>query len=629
MPINNNQMPINDTPQMPSKDNILQKGIYVKREWMPDNYKKLYNGDPITFSRGLKAATELAKGAFPYDRENLDYTKWRNYNTFMRNGRTYFDPRYNGIYGHKDNGEIMRVDESTPPSDLVDFNRYSVVRNYNPLFENEIGVARSNFHPDGDENPIPYYRADPRNTIVQQEARENGLELPQETADQITAKRMLDGFVQMLHGYGVEDGDLKAMGIKGGYKGIDLNIFDYLNKHRYDSDFFTNKVLKVYRSFLGGVENQPLEKDQRLQKQLLNDMLKIGSFARDHGSDSPYVFVAPDNEGNMNLNVPNTYANGGRLSTRKDNLFSPSHIFADGGKMKQRRSEPSPETVDYFSRHAGTPMTIGELNRMREQYYAEQDEKARQEKEMRDFVIKQREKYFKKQEEDRLRMTEEARNRWFNGQPSTDTSDKTEEQPAETGSSKSWWLNPLSPEWLKIAYNPNPKQKNESVTTQPRTAQNSEASGKSNNQVANTNDEIDKLALDVIRGKYGNGKQRREALGDLYSVVQKRANEMLKGKRSNEDSSTRERQVADAYRKAWDETPEEYKQPLNSKTFDPRRIFNPRTYDLTTDDLRLHERAAQQARQSRSLDDDPHSLIRDNGEVKRRIGGTNNYDIYL
>ena len=312
-------------------------------------------------------------------------------------------------------------------------------------------------------------------------------------------------------------------------------------------------------------------------------------------------------------------------NAQPDNIFSQSHIFADGGKMK-RRSEPSPETVDYFSRHAGTPMTIGELNRMREQYYAEQDEKARQEKEMRDFVIKQREQYFKKLEEDRLRMAEEARNRWFNGQPSTDTSDKTEEQPAETGNSKSQWLNPLSPEWLKTAFIPSPKPQNESVTTRPRAAQNSGASGKSNNQVANTNDEIDKLALDVIRGKYGNGKQRREALGDLYSVVQKRANEMLKGKRSNKNSSTRESQVADANRKAWDETPEEWKQPL--KSISPR-TFNPRSYDLTTDDLRLHELASQQAQQERSLDENLHSLIRDNGEIKRRIGGTNNYDIYL
>ena len=312
-------------------------------------------------------------------------------------------------------------------------------------------------------------------------------------------------------------------------------------------------------------------------------------------------------------------------NAQPDNIFSQSHIFADGGKMK-RRSEPSPETVDYFSRHAGTPMTIGELNRMREKFYAEQDEKARQEKEMRDFVIKQRERYFKKLEEDRLRMAEEARNRWFNGQPSTDTSDKTEEQPAETGNSKSQWLNPLSPEWLKTAFIPSPKPQNESVTTRPRAAQNSGASGKSNNQVANTNDEIDKLALDVIRGKYGNGKQRREALGDLYSVVQKRANEMLKGKRSNKNSSTRESQVADANRKAWDETPEEWKQPL--KSISPR-TFNPRSYDLTTDDLRLHELASQQAQQERSLDENPHSLIRDNGEIKRRIGGTNNYDIYL
>lgn len=462
--------------------------------------------------------------------------------------RTYFDPRYNGIYGHKDNGEIMRVDESTPPSDLVDFNRYSVVRNYNPLFENEIGVARSNFHPDGDENPIPYYRADPRNTIVQQEARENGLELPQATADEITAKRMLNGFLQMLKGYGVKDKDLENMGIKGGYDGIDSNVFDYLNKHRFDYDFWNNNVYKVYRSFLGGLENRINEKDKPLQKQLLNDMLNIGSFVRDHRSDSPYVFVAPDNEGNMNLNVPNTYANGGRLSTRKDNLFSPSHIFADGGKMKQRRSEPSPETVDYFSRHAGTPMTIGDLSRMREQYYAEQDEKARQEKEMRDFVIGKRKEYFEKQYQD---------------------------------------------------------------------------DGRKEDDGYITDEEIEQLALDTLRGKYGNGKQSREALGDLYSVVQKRANEMLKGKRSNKNSSTRERQVADAYRKAWDETPDETKQPLNSKS------FNPRTYDLTTDDLRLHERAAQQARQSRSLDDDPHSLIRDNGEIKRRIGGTNNYDIFL
>ena len=39
---------------------------------------------------------------------------------------------------------------------------------------------------------------------------------------------------------------------------------------------------------------------------------------------------------------------------------------------------------------------------------------------------------------------------------------------------------------------------------------------------------IDILAKRVINGDYGKGEERRKKLGDLYSVVQKRANEMLK-----------------------------------------------------------------------------------------------------
>lgn len=302
-------------------------------------------------------------------------------------------------------------------------------------------------------------------------------------------------------------------------------------------------------------------------------------------------------------------------NAQPDNIFSQSHIFADGGKMK-RRSEPSPETVDYFSRLRRTPMTIGEINRINQQLYDEEREKEYQERK-RDEYLRQNFVSPNSQRE---------HNRWFDWQDFKEPSYKFDEPPAERINSKSQWLNPLSPEWLKTAFIPSPKPQNESVTTRPRAAQNSETSGKSNNQVANTNDEIDKLALDVIRGKYGNGKQRREALGDLYSVVQKRANEMLKGKRSNKNSSTKESQVADANRKAWDETPEEWKQPL--KSISPRP-FDSRTYDLTTDDLRLHELASQQAQRARSLDENPHSLIRDNGEIKRRIGGTNNYDIYL
>jgi len=40
--------------------------------------------------------------------------------------------------------------------------------------------------------------------------------------------------------------------------------------------------------------------------------------------------------------------------------------------------------------------------------------------------------------------------------------------------------------------------------------------------------DIEKLARDVIHGRYGNGEARKKVLGELYSVVQKRVNEILK-----------------------------------------------------------------------------------------------------
>lgn len=40
--------------------------------------------------------------------------------------------------------------------------------------------------------------------------------------------------------------------------------------------------------------------------------------------------------------------------------------------------------------------------------------------------------------------------------------------------------------------------------------------------------DIEAIARDVISGKYGNGKERKEKLGDLYPQVQKKVNELLK-----------------------------------------------------------------------------------------------------
>lgn len=53
-----------------------------------------------------------------------------------------------------------------------------------------------------------------------------------------------------------------------------------------------------------------------------------------------------------------------------------------------------------------------------------------------------------------------------------------------------------------------------------------------NNSVDNS--DIEKLAREVIEGKYGNGEERRQKLGSLYNEVQKRVNEILKGNITSE-----------------------------------------------------------------------------------------------
>lgn len=50
--------------------------------------------------------------------------------------------------------------------------------------------------------------------------------------------------------------------------------------------------------------------------------------------------------------------------------------------------------------------------------------------------------------------------------------------------------------------------------------------------------DIDQLARDVIRGKYGNGEARKKALGSRYSEVQARVNQILRGKSSTPSYQT-------------------------------------------------------------------------------------------
>ena len=48
-------------------------------------------------------------------------------------------------------------------------------------------------------------------------------------------------------------------------------------------------------------------------------------------------------------------------------------------------------------------------------------------------------------------------------------------------------------------------------------------------QVKPASDDIDKLAHEVLRGKYGNGEQRKKLLGTNYAAVQHRVNILLRG----------------------------------------------------------------------------------------------------
>ena len=55
----------------------------------------------------------------------------------------------------------------------------------------------------------------------------------------------------------------------------------------------------------------------------------------------------------------------------------------------------------------------------------------------------------------------------------------------------------------------------------------SEVQAKVNEKLRNASTNIDELARAVIRGEYGNGEERKQKLGNLYSEVQTRVNEIL------------------------------------------------------------------------------------------------------
>lgn len=56
-------------------------------------------------------------------------------------------------------------------------------------------------------------------------------------------------------------------------------------------------------------------------------------------------------------------------------------------------------------------------------------------------------------------------------------------------------------------------------------------------------DDVEALAKEVIKGNFGNGKTRKELLGDAYSEVQKKVNEMLSGSNESKKLSNESKTV--------------------------------------------------------------------------------------
>lgn len=71
--------------------------------------------------------------------------------------------------------------------------------------------------------------------------------------------------------------------------------------------------------------------------------------------------------------------------------------------------------------------------------------------------------------------------------------------------------------------------------------------------------DVDAAAMDVIRGKYKNGAERKEALGEDYEMVQKRVNELMKTMNSDKGSeSSNKKSTSDKDDKSTYEKNKEY-----------------------------------------------------------------------
>lgn len=164
------------------------------------------------------------------------------------------------------------------------------------------------------------------------------------------------------------------------------------------------------------------------------------------------------------------------------------------------------------------------------------------------------------------------------------------------------------------------QRQEKSKNTNGRSGQNTEFNGQSkkqaskntkkqqNNTPASTGDKsIEELANMVIRGKFGNGKARKEALGDKYAEVQKLVNEKMaaskvkKAKIKDERGGTKEVEIP-----SWVGKPDDLTKPIESK----------KTY-VDTSDLNLSNLSPKGLRSSYQNEEYP--FLEDESEFDRLL----------
>lgn len=85
--------------------------------------------------------------------------------------------------------------------------------------------------------------------------------------------------------------------------------------------------------------------------------------------------------------------------------------------------------------------------------------------------------------------------------------------------------------------------------------------------------DVDAAAMDVIRGKYGNGAERKAALGEDYAEVQKRVNELMKAQNNNNKTASKEKNKTDS----------------SSKETKEKKYVRHMEVDMTNNDWRIYQ----------------------------------------